>query len=157
MIHQEQLNYTSFGKNVLDEDEESKNVNDYQSFEQGDPEESEDSQSENKDSLVFDDKKLYKCQHCEYHSTQKGHVKNHVQSIHEGVRYSCQQCDFNATDPCSLRQHIKSKHLGIKYPCQQCDYKATDPSNLRRHKKSNHQQLSVEEIGKNIVEIRFSR
>ena len=39
-----------------------------------------------------------------------GHLKEHVESIHEGVRYSCDQCDYRATTKGNLKRHEMSKH-----------------------------------------------
>ena len=38
----------------------------------------------------------------------------------------------------SLKEHVESIHEGVRYPCDQCDYKATQKGSLKRHKKSNH-------------------
>ena len=71
-----------------------------------------------------DDKEKFPCDQCDYKATEKGHLRSHMKSIHEGVKYPCGQCDYKATEKCSLLIHIKSKHEGIKFPCDQCDYKA---------------------------------
>ena len=39
-----------------------------------------------------------------------GHLKEHVESIHEGVRYSCDQCDYRATTKGNLKRHEMFKH-----------------------------------------------
>ena len=53
-------------------------------------------------------------------------------------KYPCDECNYKAKFPSHLRQHIKSIHEGVKYSCDQCSYKATAPSSLRKHKKSQH-------------------
>ena len=39
-----------------------------------------------------------------------GNLKEHRESIHEGVRYPCDQCDYKASQKESLKTHRKSKH-----------------------------------------------
>ena len=34
------------------------------------------------------------------------------------------QCNHKATKQSNLKEHIESVHEGVKYPCSQCDYKA---------------------------------
>ena len=39
-----------------------------------------------------------------------GHLKKHIESIHEGVRYPCDQCDYRATEKGNLKRHEMFKH-----------------------------------------------
>ena len=76
---------------------------------------------------------------CNYKATEKGSLRQHIKSIHEGKQYPCVKCDYKATERGSLRQHIKSIHEGERYPCKKCDYKATQKGSLRQHIKSIHE------------------
>merc|ERR1712189_23215 len=135
------LDIKEIGKNIVDKEEETGDMNGEQSFEEDLTIPSDENPINNEttlgrtasqvltnssSSLINDNKnkKPYKCQDCDYSATQKGHIKIHVQSKHEGIKYPCHQCDYQATRSSSLQRHIESIHEGIKYPCQQCDYQA---------------------------------
>ena len=47
---------------------------------------------------------------CKNKSTVAGHLKTHVESIHEGVRYPCDQCNYKATEKGNLKKLSKLKH-----------------------------------------------
>ena len=89
-------------------------------------------------SLIRKQKKLYKCQQCNYQAAFKNKLIVHMRSMHEPLKYPCQQCDYKATIEMNLKRHIESRHEGITYPCHQCDYEATQSSHLQRHIKSKH-------------------
>ena len=38
----------------------------------------------------------------------------------------------------NLKEHRESIHEGVRYPCDQCDYKATTKGNIKKHKISKH-------------------
>ena len=54
-----------------------------------------------------------------HHQRKKGYLKQHIESIHEGVNFSCSHCDYKAT------------RKVVCYSCCQCDYKATYKVDLR--------------------------
>ena len=155
------LDIKEIGKYVVDEEEETGDVKDKQTFDEDNSILSDENPTidetefefetilgrtsnqvatnNSSSSVVNDQKKQYKCQHCTYQAINSGNLKVHVQTKHEGIKYPCQQCDYQATQSSSLQMHIKSKHEGVKYPCQQCDYQATHPSSLQMHIKSKHE------------------
>ena len=45
----------------------------------------------------------YSCPHCDHQATQKGHLKRHIQSVHEGFKYSCPYCDHRSTQKANLK------------------------------------------------------
>ena len=61
----------------------------------------------------------------------------HKKETHEGLK--CSKCNYKATQKCHLQQHINAIHEGVKYPCDQCNYKASRKENLQRHIHSNHE------------------
>ena len=64
----------------------------------------------------------YPCDKCDYRDTTKGHLKEHVESIHEDVRYPCGQCDCRVTTKGNLKEHVRSIQEGVSYPCDQYYY-----------------------------------
>ena len=55
-----------------------------------------------------------------------------------GVKYNCKQCEYVSTQKKKLQQHMQSVHNGVKYSCEHCDYKAAQKNNLLKHMKSIH-------------------
>ena len=66
------------------------------------------------------------------------HLKNHVESTHEGIHYSCNQCEYKATTTGSLKKHVESTHEGVRYPCDQCDFIGNEAINLIDHTMAVH-------------------
>ena len=61
--------------------------------------------------ISVDDNGLYSCNHCNYKVNNKGSLKKHQQSIHEGIRYKCKQCEYKATEKSNLRRHERLRHV----------------------------------------------
>ena len=78
------------------------------------------------------------CKDCGKQFTYKGNLKDHVNSIHLGIKHRCDQCDKEFTSLSNKTTHIKSVHNQIRYPCNMCNYQAKQKSNLNSHKKSAH-------------------
>merc|ERR1719300_2303520 len=151
------LDIKEISKNDDDEEEETGDVNDKQTFDEDNLILSDENPTidetilgrtsnqvatnNSSSSVVNDQKKQYKCQYCNYRALNSANLKVHVQTKHEGIKYPCHQCDYQATQSINLERHIKSVHEGIKYPCQQCDYQATTAGHLRTHVKSKHEGM----------------
>ena len=60
-------------------------------------------------------------------SKRKSKLKQHILSVHEGVRYSCSEpnCNFQATTNYNLKRHFKVTHGGFKLQCDLCTFTAT--------------------------------
>ena len=52
----------------------------------------------------------YPCSYCGRIFDRKHSVKQHILSIHEGVRYTCQYCEKSYGGPGSLYNHVKKSH-----------------------------------------------
>ena len=52
------------------------------------------------------------------------------------VEYPCHMCNFTSTYKHDLFEHLKSKHFLQKYHCYHCDYRSRDKSDLLAHTKS---------------------
>ena len=50
----------------------------------------------------------YPCDKCDYKDTTKGHLKEHIESIHEDVLYSCGQCDCRVTTKGNLKENLEN-------------------------------------------------
>ena len=56
---------------------------------------------------------------CNYKTTWKSKLKQHIESVHKNVTYLCDQCDYKGIQKSNLKQHIQSVHGNITYPCDQ--------------------------------------
>ena len=50
----------------------------------------------------------------------------------------CEQCTYVSLSQNSLKNHVETVHDGIRYPCDHCNYEATQKQNLERHKRNAH-------------------
>ena len=80
--------------------------------------------------------KSNRCNQCEYASSVKSSLKNHIK-IHSGEKPNkCNQCDYASSHASDLRKHLKT-HSGEKSnKCNQCDYASSQAGHLRRHLKT---------------------
>jgi zinc finger/BTB domain-containing protein 26 len=61
-------------------------------------------------------KKFLICEICNTHFTQKGSLKLHSSSVHEGKKQvRCEMCGQSFQQKCSLTRHIAEVHEGKKY------------------------------------------
>ena len=68
----------------------------------------------------------YSCDQCDYKATQKGHLRQHIDSVHGDKQYSCDQCDLKSKWKGSLKQHIDTVHGDVRHKTKRKD-------NLKRH------------------------
>lgn len=106
----------------------------------------------------------FPCQLCDYQATQKSHLTQHNNSVHQNIKIQCTMCGHKAAhlghlkthiqsqhkevkktlcvlcnkEFSGLYNHIKSKHKGVTYNCNICQYKITQNSHLTRHIKTLH-------------------
>ena len=60
-------------------------------------------------------RRLYKCNICDSNFSQKGNLKQHIDSIHIGIkRHKCNSCKFAASGKGELNRHINAVHEGKK-------------------------------------------
>ena len=48
--------------------------------------------------------------YCNYKTTQKGNLLQHVKYVHKGIKYNCGECHFKAKWKNILQQHLQSVH-----------------------------------------------
>ena len=63
---------------------------------------------------ISEGKKSHNCKICDYTTSQKGHLNQHIESVHEGKNHKCSICDYCCSQKGRLNQHIKSVHEGKK-------------------------------------------
>ena len=56
----------------------------------------------------------YPCNQCEYKATKQGHLKTHIESVHEKVKYPCNQCGKQFTQEFTRKRHVESVHEKVK-------------------------------------------
>ncbi|KAL3276116.1 hypothetical protein HHI36_020836 [Cryptolaemus montrouzieri] len=88
----------------------------------------------------FSSIKKHKCHICDYRSSRKSIIKQHVDSVHLNLKnYQCSHCDFRTSRKGSLLFHMNGVHLGLKnHKCSQCDYQTAEKGNLTKHIKRVH-------------------
>ena len=59
---------------------------------------------------------------------------------HLGINFPCGKCDYKTSEKRQLLQHIKSKHEGVRFPCDQCDFITTWKKYLTTHIKLKHEK-----------------
>ena len=40
---------------------------------------------------------------CDYKTNEKGHLKRHIESVHEQNKYSCDECDYKAKQKSDIK------------------------------------------------------
>ena len=80
--------------------------------------------------------KSNKCNLCDFASSWKGSVRNHLKS-HMGEKSNkCYLCDFASSRASNLRRHLKT-HSGEKpNKCNLCDYASSQTGDLKKHLKT---------------------
>ena len=87
--------------------------------------------------VIKDGKSVYKCGTCDYVSSGKHHLKNHIDSKHLNIRYPCGICDNSYQQPSDVKKHKKFKHDKIRdYACGACSYTAFYKADLAKHASS---------------------
>ena len=100
----------------------------------------------NNSSTAIEIDKPFTCEFCNKSFSVKSNMKNHIQTIHQGIttfRFKCDKCDYNATQKISLIRHQKSVHGGQRFTCSHCDEEGIEKSfkweiDLKRHIQSRH-------------------
>ena len=76
----------------------------------------------------------YNCDLCEYKATHKGHLKEHVNSVHfKSNLFSYSVCDKKISYKNHRDSHFTSVNIKERHKCNQWDFESTTKSNLRGH------------------------
>ena len=82
---------------------------------------------------VDERKKQFKCEICDYSSSQKGDLNRHVASVHEKKKPNkCETCDFSCFAKSHMKSHVVSVHENKRpFKCEICDYSSSLKGTLK--------------------------
>ena len=77
----------------------------------------------------------YECDSCGKSFSEKGKLKRHIYTVHEGHRdYKCESCEKSFSTVDNLKRHMHTVHEGHKdYKCESCSKSFSQGHHLRRH------------------------
>ncbi|XP_038616561.1 zinc finger protein ZFAT [Tachyglossus aculeatus] len=81
--------------------------------------------------------KPHRCPHCSYASAIKANLNVHLRK-HTGERFSCDACAFTCLSKGHLKVHVERVHQKIKQHCRFCKKKYSDVKNLIKHVREAH-------------------
>ena len=87
--------------------------------------------------------KKMKCNFCGKGFSQTGHLKQHISSVHEGIRHKCEICGKDFSAQYNLQKHIAIVHEGQKnqFQCEKCDKDFSTTNFLHTHVKKSHEEM----------------
>jgi hypothetical protein len=82
--------------------------------------------------------KYFKCDTCNYSTTQRGHLNQHTNLVHLKVKnFKCTQCSYKCGTNQHLQMHILTVHLKRRdFQCDACDYSTIERSKLNKTEKA---------------------
>lgn len=86
---------------------------------------------------IHTNEKPFKCSQCEYASAIKANLSVHMRK-HTGEKFSCEHCSFNCLSKGHLKVHVERVHQKIKQHCRFCKKKYSDVKNLLKHIRESH-------------------
>ncbi|KAL2084453.1 hypothetical protein ACEWY4_019971 [Coilia grayii] len=81
--------------------------------------------------------KPFKCPQCDYASAIKANLSVHMRK-HTGEKFSCEHCSFSCLSKGHLKVHVERVHQKIKRHCRFCKKKYSDVKNLLKHIRETH-------------------
>ncbi|XP_043923136.1 zinc finger protein ZFAT [Protopterus annectens] len=96
---------------------------------------------------IHTNEKPYKCTLCSYASAIKANLNVHMRK-HTGEKFSCEYCTFTCLSKGHLKVHIERVHNKVKQHCRFCKKKYSDIKNLLKHIRETHdmQDKKVTEV-----------
>ncbi|XP_078724564.1 zinc finger protein ZFAT isoform X2 [Lampetra fluviatilis] len=88
---------------------------------------------------VHTQEKPYKCPDCDYASAIKANLVVHIRK-HTGEAFSCEKCPFTCRNRGHLRVHMERVHQRVKHACSFCRMRYTEVKNLLKHLEQTHDQ-----------------
>ena len=101
-------------------------------------------------------KEQFKCEHCDYKASRSNYLREHIESVHMGIRHDCNICGKNYKTSTILKLHMQDVHEksihekqleklereesqpGVTLLCDQCEYRTEKPQLLKRHIEAVH-------------------
>uniref|UniRef100_A0A1A8I1W5 Zinc finger protein 507 n=1 Tax=Nothobranchius kuhntae TaxID=321403 RepID=A0A1A8I1W5_NOTKU len=80
----------------------------------------------------------YRCRLCDYSSSNKGYIKQHLRVHKQRVPYQCPICEHKASDSKDLEEHMIYHCKTRMYQCKQCSETFHYKSQLRSHEREQH-------------------
>ena len=66
----------------------------------------------------------------------------HIETKHKGIRYSCDSCEYVTTQKVHLKTHINAAHLKSKqFACSKCDKSFTSKYHKNSHMSRIHEKM----------------
>ena len=116
--------------------------------------------TKNLHSCVIEHQDILRCDHCEFETKRKGHLKRHKESVHNKSCKDCSSvfpserelklhieseheprcswCDKTFNRKSDLKDHRRRKSCLKQYQCQSCDFTASTKSQLKFHSRVDH-------------------
>ena len=82
------------------------------------------------------------CPHCDFITTTKGHLKTHIERIHDNKYFKCNLCDKELSRR-GLADHMKVAHEGFLNECNDCGSTFSTSGNLSTHKAEQHKGIRL--------------
>ncbi|XP_031431515.1 zinc finger protein ZFAT isoform X2 [Clupea harengus] len=86
---------------------------------------------------IHTNEKPFKCSQCDYASAIKANLSVHMRK-HTGEKFSCEHCSFSCLSKGHLKVHVERVHQKIKRHCRFCKKKYSDIKNLLKHIRETH-------------------
>jgi len=81
----------------------------------------------------------YKCEHCPKRFWGKSSLREHTNGVHLNTKpHKCSLCDFASSYRNILREHIRATHEQRKFSCPMCNHRSSYKNNLEKHIKNVH-------------------
>ena len=84
------------------------------------------------------------CDKCEYKSSDRELLEDHIKINHEDFLYACDLCEYKSNQKNTLKSHVETVHEEFLYSCDQCEYKSNKKEVLINHNKSSHKDNEAE-------------